>query len=130
MSAALEDMLRRRLAEFRERIAAIESELRRELDDDSPDQAIDREDDEPLEATERVLRAEVDAVELALARLRSGDYGHCVACGEPIAAARLEALPATSLCLPCASKGSGPLRAGERALRRDGSAAPDREVRR
>lgn len=130
MSAGVEALLRQRLAEFRERIAAIEAELRRELDDDSPDQAIDLEDDEPLEATERVLRAEVDAIELALARLRSGEYGRCVACGEPIAAARLDALPATSLCLSCASKRSGPHDAHEGALPMDDSTARDREVRR
>lgn len=49
--------------------------------------------------TERHL-TELDA---ALERLRTGRYGRCEGCGEPIAAARLEVLPATRLCVRCAA---------------------------
>jgi DnaK suppressor protein len=47
----------------------------------------------------RVLVAELDA---ALARLEEGTYGRCVRCGNPIAPARLAALPATPTCIGCA----------------------------
>lgn len=42
------------------------------------------------------LLAEVDA---AQARLEEGRYGNCERCGRPIDDERLEALPATRLCL-------------------------------
>ena len=37
----------------------------------------------------------------ALDRLQDGDLGACEECGEPIAAARLDALPWATLCLDC-----------------------------
>lgn len=49
-------------------------------------------------------RNHLAAVEHALARLDDGSYGSCERCGEPIAAARLAALPATRLCISCASE--------------------------
>jgi DnaK suppressor protein len=42
--------------------------------------------------------AEVDA---ALARMRTGAYGECSDCGEPIAPARLAAQPAATRCIAC-----------------------------
>jgi DnaK suppressor protein len=40
--------------------------------------------------------------ERALAKLDEGSYGICDACGEPIAPARLEAMPDSVLCVACA----------------------------
>ena len=40
--------------------------------------------------------------ERALAKLREGTYGRCDACGEPIAATRLQALPDSVMCVACA----------------------------
>ena len=45
------------------------------------------------------LRSELDEVERALAKLDDGTYGKCEVCGEPIAEARLEAMPATRYCI-------------------------------
>jgi DnaK suppressor protein len=42
-------------------------------------------------------------IERALAKLDEGTYGICDACGEPIARARLEAMPDSVLCLACAA---------------------------
>jgi RNA polymerase-binding protein DksA len=41
-------------------------------------------------------------VELSLRRLETGEYGLCGSCGEEIAAARLDALPWTRVCVACA----------------------------
>lgn len=41
--------------------------------------------------------------ERALAKLDAGTYGACDACGAPIAAARLRAMPDSVLCLSCAA---------------------------
>ncbi len=37
----------------------------------------------------------------ALDRIAAGDYGHCLTCGEPIPARRLQAVPWARHCLPC-----------------------------
>jgi DnaK suppressor protein len=42
-------------------------------------------------------------VTTALLRVKSGEYGYCLQCGEPIAFARLEAQPFTPNCLDCQS---------------------------
>jgi DnaK suppressor protein len=41
--------------------------------------------------------------ERALAKLDDGTYGMCDTCGQPIAPARLEAMPDGVMCLACAS---------------------------
>lgn len=40
-------------------------------------------------------------IDEALDRLRSGDYGSCLACGEPIPPKRLRVLPWARYCVPC-----------------------------
>jgi RNA polymerase-binding transcription factor len=46
----------------------------------------------------------IAAVDAALARLAAGTYGVCITCGQPIAEARLEALPAAAHCIECQKK--------------------------
>jgi DnaK suppressor protein len=46
-----------------------------------------------------VLRDQLAHVERALRRLDEGTYGRCEVCGDAIAAARLEALPSTTVCI-------------------------------
>lgn len=41
------------------------------------------------------------AVDAALSRLESGDYGICVSCGCEIPEARLVATPTVQTCIPC-----------------------------
>lgn len=48
-------------------------------------------------------RRELDALERAAARLDEGTYGVCERCGKPIAPDRLEALPAATTCITCAT---------------------------
>ena len=48
-------------------------------------------------------RATVERVEAAQAREAAGTYGRCERCGEPIGAARLDALPAAARCVACAA---------------------------
>jgi RNA polymerase-binding transcription factor DksA len=45
------------------------------------------------------LREQLDDVEAALAKLDEGTYGLCERCSEPIAEARLEAVPASRFCI-------------------------------
>jgi RNA polymerase-binding transcription factor DksA len=52
-------------------------------------------------ATRSLLVARVNRLAEALERLRDGDYGTCQECGEPIAPARLKAMPEVSTCVRC-----------------------------
>lgn len=49
-------------------------------------------------------RAHLEEVDDALERVRTGDYGTCEGCGQPIAAGRLEARPYSTTCISCASR--------------------------
>ena len=42
-------------------------------------------------------------IEDALSKFDAGTYGRCESCGNQIAEARLEAMPAARLCIDCAS---------------------------
>lgn len=48
----------------------------------------------------------LQAIEDALARIEKGTYGVCRDCGEPIAEARLNAIPWTRVCIVCKAKQS------------------------
>ncbi|RWU09297.1 hypothetical protein EGC76_08855 [Pseudidiomarina gelatinasegens] len=51
--------------------------------------------------TEQAGTRRADHCEAALQRMRSGEYGYCVECGEEISAARLAAKPEVALCVDC-----------------------------
>lgn len=55
-------------------------------------------------AAARARRLEVrrGRIEAALARIREGEFGRCVECGEEIAAARLDLDPTVPTCIGCA----------------------------
>ena len=46
----------------------------------------------------------LQAIEEALTRIDKGTYGICRDCGEPIAPARLNAIPWTRVCISCKEK--------------------------
>jgi DnaK suppressor protein len=48
----------------------------------------------------------LQAIEEALYRMEKGSYGICRDCGDPIAPARLEAIPWTRVCISCKQKQS------------------------
>jgi RNA polymerase-binding protein DksA len=55
-------------------------------------------------ALEKQIRDQLAEVEHALSKFEKGTYGLCDDCGQPIAPARLEALPHASLCVNCKAK--------------------------
>lgn len=79
---------------------------------------IDREpDDEVALATDSVIkdmaattlereRRTLQEVEGALQRIKSGEYGLCASCADPIPEARLNAIPWARVCVRCADRGS------------------------
>src|SRR4030095_6717807 len=54
-----------------------------------------------LKATDAKI---LQAIEEALWRIEKGSYGLCRDCGEPIAEARLNAIPWTRVCITCKEK--------------------------
>ena len=59
---------------------------------------VDRDRDQALHAH---IMAALEDIEAALARIESGDYGRCTSCGDRIPSARLEAIPAATVCVDC-----------------------------
>ncbi len=50
------------------------------------------------------MKAEIEAIDQALVRIETGDYGRCEECGQEIGQARLVALPTAGTCLDCAKQ--------------------------
>lgn len=59
------------------------------------------------QATQSRRQQEMDRIDQALKRLAAGEYGECLACGEPIAKKRLAFDPSASLCIDCADQSEG-----------------------
>jgi len=59
------------------------------------------EDREMSFATRSLLVERANKLADALQRLREGEYGVCQECGEPIAPARLKAMPEVTTCVRC-----------------------------
>ncbi|WP_340150476.1 TraR/DksA family transcriptional regulator [uncultured Sneathiella sp.] len=55
--------------------------------------------------TERRRKNELQRIESALARIKEGEYGVSVSCGDEISKKRLELDPSAPLCIDCASRG-------------------------
>jgi len=55
-------------------------------------------------ATARSIAASIKDIDSALLKVEAGTYGICDSCGKPIGETRLEALPASTLCVSCASR--------------------------
>ena len=109
------DAARDRLGDERERLAAMRSQyesehLTTESESDSVSELSGHAQHQADLGTETFNRerdltilehieAELSDVEHALHRLDDGTYGSCEACGRPISADRLEAMPAARFCL-------------------------------
>ena len=89
-------------AEYAARAEAIRRDLARAHSADFAEQAQQRQNDEVLEALLVEATAAQRQVALAKMRLAEGSYGQCLRCGQPIAPARLQAMPAAEFCLACA----------------------------
>jgi DnaK suppressor protein len=54
--------------------------------------------------TTRLRHQQLRKISMALALIASGDYGYCSVCDDEINLKRLEIDPASTMCVPCASK--------------------------
>lgn len=91
--------------ELNQRLSGIEKDRHHKeqpLDADSGERAVEMENDEVLDALDSATIEELKAINIALKRIESGDYGTCSNCGESISLKRIEAIPQTELCVACA----------------------------
>lgn len=100
---AVRSRLTGRLGVLHARIEEIEHDMQRPHDADSAEQAVEREQDQALDALETATLREIAHTEQALARLAAGSYGVCQSCGVAIAPARLAAVPMATECISCAA---------------------------
>jgi DnaK suppressor protein len=99
-----ENLVARR-ATLLDRSERITQDLRRAskpLDADWEEQAVERENDEVLDALGEATNAELQRIEATLTRIDGGEYGVCEVCGREISIKRLQALPDASRCAVCA----------------------------
>jgi DnaK suppressor protein len=102
--------LERLLHRHAEELASRKHSLREELTAEGSD--LRNENEASVAHESRVLGAAlvgissrtVRDIETALRRLRGGNYGICVDCGERIRTARLRALPFAETCLACQAR--------------------------
>jgi RNA polymerase-binding protein DksA len=69
---------------------------------DSGEQAIERENDDVLEALGGIARSELEKINTALERMERNEYGICTVCKKAISAERLKAIPYADHCIDCA----------------------------
>lgn len=86
--------------ELRQRLASAETATEHAVLDGA-EQALSVESN--LEVIHQIQheRKELGAVQSALDRIDSGEYGMCTRCDAPVGHARLEALPEAALCIRC-----------------------------
>ncbi len=111
-------MDKRRLEYFKKRLEAKQQELRRtvsrteqdgrtadsETAQDIADKAASSYTKEFLFHQSNSERQLLQMVESALARIREGEFGSCINCGNEVNAKRLDAVPWTRYCIDCQEK--------------------------
>lgn len=103
----IRQQLTARYAAIQTRLQKISREMQHTnepLNADFAEQAVQRENDEVLDALDSSIRAEMEQLQVTLKRLDEGAYGVCEGCGKTISIKRLEALPHASRCVVCAEK--------------------------
>ncbi len=99
---AVLDNMRYDLMERLDRYRAHKQRKGGPLDKDMEEQAVEIQNDDVVDSLEKEAEDELRQVLHALERIDAGEGDTCEVCEEPIAPARLEALPYTTLCRECA----------------------------
>jgi RNA polymerase-binding transcription factor DksA len=110
MAETLNPALRDRLQEERDRLHDQLRQMgvgpggRLDFDDGFADSGQVTAERGEVEALGGTLLDTLREIEDALSKFDAGTYGQCESCGNQIAEARLEAMPAARLCINCASR--------------------------
>ena len=105
------DQVRRKLIDRRDEIKGRLNKVDQDIlhtngapDPDSGEQALERENDDVLEALGGIARSELEKINIALDSIDRGEYGICALCKKSIAVERLKAIPYADRCINCADK--------------------------
>ena len=98
-----EKQLLARLADLDKKLVEIEHNLDQPMPKDFEDRASEREEDEVLEGLGNAGLQKQRLIRAALDRIKTGEYGFCVQCGNKISHERLDVLPYTPKCNICAT---------------------------
>lgn len=101
----LRERLEKKKSELSDRLERITANLRRGLETDSKERAVQLEDSEVIDALGNEARAELVKVSQAIRSMDAGKYGLCSVCGSAIGAKRIEAYPYAGECIECATMG-------------------------
>ncbi|HEY4175480.1 MAG TPA: TraR/DksA C4-type zinc finger protein [Kofleriaceae bacterium] len=97
------------LTRYRDELARVEEELA-QRDAESVEASAEEWDARVLSSLGDADMRSIVAVTEAIRRLEGGSYGTCTSCEQPIASARLEAVPETLVCVTCAEQSEHPHR--------------------
>ena len=100
-----EELLQDLRAECVKRLAAIHQDthhINDPVEKDFAEQAVQRENDDVLNALSIETKDMVMRIDGALLRIQSGEYGLCLRCGCEIPVERLQAIPYAEHCINCA----------------------------
>ncbi len=101
-SKELRERLLSKKAELSGRLERINANLRRPLNSDSKERAMELESSEVVDALGNEARGELAKISDALARMMSGEFGKCVTCSKAIDNQRLSVYPYATECIECA----------------------------
>jgi DnaK suppressor protein len=87
--------------EILEDLANLRTDLRNMAEPSADEADVDAYEREKTWALVQTLERKLESIKHALRIAQSGTYGICESCGNRIDPARLEALPAATLCLDC-----------------------------
>lgn len=105
--AEIKKQLQHRQQELESRVTAINDDVchkKHPLSADWAEQAVERENEEVLEALGNASLDEIQKIKRALLRIERGIYFECDECGQEINIERLKLLGATDRCTKCAEK--------------------------
>ena len=97
LSAQRRDLFRQ-AARTEEELLWLESDIESEAEERGQEETMVR----MLDRLDGRARAEIEAIDRALFKLGSAQYGRCEQCRKAIPQSRLEALPAAAMCMACA----------------------------
>lgn len=95
----------RQLINARNTILSRLGEMREEAENpEAGAEGLDRLSQETLNLLDSKERHELEKINAALERIKRGEFGKCLSCGEDIPVDQLKSIPTSTQCVECAQK--------------------------
>ena len=91
----------RQVAQTEDELLWLETDVESEVEERGQEESMVR----LLDRLDGRAKAEIEAIDRALVKLGTEQYGRCEQCGKAIPQSRLEALPSAAMCMACAQAG-------------------------